>query len=161
MILFTHTDSTVTLHFDGQANIAEYQTLLLSLTYTNAADEPMSGNRSISITVSDGIHQNMTAVIVVVVLRNDNILTLRAETLQYNYTEGDNGIALSGIVLFDEDRDAMIEQLVITLNGDLESDKESLVVDTSSILPGGGLTSRREVELTQVSSLQNYQVTLI
>lgn len=152
--------STASLVFNGPASVAEYEFLLRSLTYINTNVEPMPGNRSISITLSDGIHQDMTAVIVIVILTNDNPLSLRAGTTKLTYTEGDTGIAvgtLSGVTLVDADNDAMIEFLVISLNGSFESG-ESLVVDTSSVVPGGSLRSGVEIELTQTSSLQNYQV---
>lgn len=151
----------MSLRFNGQASVAAYQALLLSLTYTNLAAEPVPGNRSISITLSDGLQQDMTAVIVIVILRNDNPLTLQASNIRLTYSEGDRGLsvgALSGITFVDADRNALIERLVVSLNGSLESDRESLVVDTSFILPGGSLISSPLIELTRTSSLQSYQV---
>lgn len=66
-----------TLRFTGTSSIASYESLLRSLTYTNSAPEPTPGNRSITITISDGIHSDVTAVIVIVVLVNDNPLTIQ------------------------------------------------------------------------------------
>jgi len=66
-----------TLRFTGTSSIASYESLLRSLTYTNSAPEPTPGNRSITITISDGIHSDVTAVIVIVVLANDNPLTIQ------------------------------------------------------------------------------------
>jgi hypothetical protein len=151
------------LRFTGQASVREYESLLLSLTYTNMATEPTSGNRSIVLTISDGIHQDMTAVIVIVVLSNDSPLTIQASTTRLTYREGDQGIAvgtLSGVTLMDEDRDALIRRLTLSLNGSQES-SEGLVVDTSPVIPGGGLTSvvgNGGIIFTATSSLQNYQV---
>ena len=66
-----------TLRFTGSSTILSYETLLRSLTYTNTNPEPTPGNRSITITISDGIHNDVTAVIVIVVLLNDNPITLQ------------------------------------------------------------------------------------
>ena len=153
--------STVTLQFTGQASVGDYESLLLTLTYSNTAIEPTSGNRSIVITLSDGIHQDMTAVIVIVVLSNDSPLTIQATMTRLAYQEGDQGLAvgaLSGITLVDNDRDALIQRLTLTLNGSRESN-EGLVVDTSPVTPGGGLINvESDMTFTTTSSLQNYQV---
>ena len=66
-----------TLQFTGSSTVLSYETLLRSLTYTNTNPEPTPGNRSITITISDGIHNDVTAVIVIVVLLNDNPITLQ------------------------------------------------------------------------------------
>lgn len=150
------------VRFDGQASVSQYESLLLSLTYTNNAEEPSPGNRSISITLSDGIQQDMTAVIVIVVLTNDNILTLDAESFLLTFPEGSGAIAvgtLSGVMLMDDDNDAVIENLVISLNGNLEEEsREFLVVDTSFVVPGSSLINGDRIEMTRISSIQNYQV---
>lgn len=149
-----------TLQFSGAASVSEYESLLLSLAYLNNASEPTSGNRSIIITLSDGIHQDMTAVIVIVILRNDNLLRLTFSTQTLTFNEGDTAInigILSGVTLMDEDRDSTIESISISLNGSLET-AESIVVETSPVLPSGGLISSALIEITQSSSLQNYQV---
>ena len=152
----------MTLRFTGRASVSEYESLLRSLTYLHTASEPTSGNRSISITLSDGLHQDMTAVIVIVILRNDNPLTLQASVTRLTYREGDQSIPVgmqSGITLVDGDRDALIRRLVFTLNGSLEGGSEVMVVDTSAVLPGGGLLGGgARIELTRTNSLQNYQV---
>jgi len=119
----------------------QYQSLLLSLTYTNSLSEPMPGRRSISITISDGIHQDMT------------------------FTEGDATLAvgrLSGVTLVDEDRDAMVANMTLTLLGVLEEGRELLRVNTSILDPASdGLMAADRIVLTQLNSLQNYQVSYV
>lgn len=153
----------MSLRFTGGATVAEYQSLLLSLTYVNFESEPTSGNRSISISISDGIHQDMTAVIIIIILSNDNPLIILSANDRLEYSEGDVAIAVgmfSGIILVDDDGEAVVENLTLTLINSLESDKEFLVVDNSTLYPqgGGGLISGASVVLTRPSSLQNYQV---
>ncbi len=139
--------------------MSDYESLLLSLTYLNSASEPTSGNRSVSITLSDGVHQDVAAVIIIVILSNDNPLSLVADTQTLTFTEGDAAIdvgRLSGVTLVDADRDSMVHNLTITLTGSLEEGRESLVVDSSVL--GGGLTPSVLIQITQSSSLQSYQV---
>lgn len=101
--------------------------------------------------------------IVIVIQLNDNPLTIQAGMTRLSYREGDQGLAvgtLSGVTLVDEDRDALIQRLTITLNGSQEG-SEGFVVDTSPVIPGGGLTSvgaNGDITFTTTSSLQNYQV---
>lgn len=96
-----------------------------------------------------------------VILLNDSPLTVQATLKRLTYQEGQQGLAvgaLSGITLVDEDRDALIQSLTITLNNSRES-SEILVVDTSPITPGGGLIDAgSSITFTNTSSLQNYQV---
>ena len=151
------------LRFDGRAEVSQYESLLLSLTYTNFLSEPTPGNRSISITVSDGIHQDMTAVIVIVILQNDNPLTIISNGIVVDYIEGDVALAvgvISAITLIDEDRNAMIENLTVSLVGALEQDKEFLVVNSSALYPPGrgGLLIGARIVLTQPNTLQSFQV---
>lgn len=151
----------MSLHFNGQASVSDYESLLLSLTYAHTATEPIPGNRSITFVLSDGIHQDMTAVLVIVVLINDNPLTLQSDTTRLTYSEGDAAIpagVLSGVTLMDGDRDALVESLEIGLSGVLQSGSEAVVVDTSAVIPGGDLISGSNIVITQTSSLQNYQV---
>ena len=142
--------------------MVQYQSLLLSLTYTNILSEPTPGRRSISITISDGIHQDMTAVIIIVILTNDSPLTLASASAMLDFTEGDVALAvgtLSGIVLVDEDRDAMVANMTLTLMGVLEEGREQLEVSTLALDPASnGSRMGDMIVLTQLNLIQNYQV---
>ena len=143
--------------------MTQYESLLLSLTYANTAPEPLPGSRSVTITLSDGLQLDMTAVIVIVILRNDNPLAIRVDTSNLTYSEGDTGLdvgVLSGVMLVDADREAMVERVVVRLEGAREEGNEQLVLDSSAVESGvgGGLVSGSEIELLQRSSLENYQV---
>lgn len=147
------------LQFTGPASVSAYQSLLLSLTYSNSAPEPSPGNRSISLTLSDGMHRDMTAVIVVVILTNDSPLSLRADTTRLTFTEGDLAVsvgALSGVTLMDADREALVESLAVRLSGAREGGAEMLVMDATAV--GGALESGDNITITRTSSLQSYQV---
>lgn len=103
----------------------------------------------------------MSAVLVIVILQNDNVLFLQASEELLMFSEDDRVIevgTLSGVTLVDEDREAMMERLVISLEGSLEVGVESLVVDTLSVLPEGGLVSSNRIEINRLSSIQSYQV---
>ena len=152
--------SQLGLQFSGRATVQEYTVVLRSLTYSNNAPEPTPGNRNISITVSDGIQQDVTVVIVIVILADDNPLTIQVSTSQLVFTEGDVSFAaglLSGVRLVDADRDSFVENLTITLVGGRDQDNEFLSINSSYItdeeVPDGSM-----IRISRRNSLSNYQV---
>ena len=154
--------SQIRLQFNGRATVQEYEAFLLTLTYNNIAPEPTPGNRSVSITVSDGIQQDVTVVIVIVILVDDNPLTIQVSSPQLVFTEGDVSLAiglLSGVTLVDMDRDPVVENLTITLIGSRDQNNELLSIN-ASFVNTDERTDASEIVISQMSSLANYQVRL-
>ena len=152
--------SQLGLQFSGRAAVEQYTAILRSLTYSNTASEPTPGRRSISITVSDGIQQDITAVIVIVVLADDNPLTIQVSTPQLVFTEGDMSLAvglMSGIRLVDADRDAFVENVTLSLVGGRDLENEFLSINasyvTDEVTPDATM-----LRISRRSSLLNYQV---
>ena len=152
--------SQLGLQFSGRATVQVYMAILRSLTYSNAAPEPTPGNRTVSITVSDGLQQDVTVVIVIVILADDNPLTLQVSTPQLVFTEGDVSLAvglMSGVMLEDADREAFVENLTISLVGSQDQDNEFLLINASYItdeeIPDGAM-----IRISRRNSLANYQV---
>ena len=139
--------------------MADYESLLRAVTYDNIAPEPTPGNRYINITLFDGRHRDITAVIIIVVLVNDNPLMIQADTQRLTYTEGDVVLAVgvdSGLRLLDSDRDATVVYLRVSLEGSLEPTREFVVLDVGPL--GGGVEQGLEVIVNQTGSLTGYQV---
>ena len=152
--------SQLGLQFSGRATVQEYMAILRSLTYSNTAPEPTPGNRSVSITVFDGLQQDVTIVIVIVILADDNPLTLQVSAPQLVFTEGDMSLAVgltSGAILVDADREAFVENLTVSLIGSRDQDNEFLSINASYItdeeIPDGAM-----IRISSRSSLVNYQV---
>ena len=152
--------SQLGLRFSGRATVQEYMALLLSLIYSNTAPEPSPGNRYISITVSDGLQQDVTVVIVIVILADDNPLTIQVSTPRLVFTEGDMSLAvglMSGVRLVDPDRDGFVENLTISLVGSRDQENEFLSINASFVtndeIPDGSM-----IRISGRSSLSNYQV---
>ncbi len=102
----------------------------------------------------------MTAVIVIVVPSNDNLISIEVVMPMVQYTEGDLSIRvgdLSGLTLSDGDLDAVVTTMSFTLSGISDSESEFLIVDTAAI-GGNGLVNGESILLDQTSSLSNYQV---
>ena len=154
------TNSQIGLQFTGRGTVQDYEAALLLLAYNNNATEPTPGNRTISITVSDGIHEDVTVVIIIVILVDDNALTIRVGIPRLVYTEGDGSLAvgaLSEVALVDTDRNPLVDSLTITLTGSQDQENEILSINASSItsevIPNGSV-----IRLSGRSTLANYQV---
>lgn len=153
------TGNKQTLLVEGPASVQQYQALLSSTTYENALSEPTSGNRSISITVFDGSHRGMTAVLVIVVLVNDNPIQLEAAfDTSITLVEGGNLTSrigmVAGLVLSDADNEETLTQLSVTLSGAREPGSENIAV----VLDGELTESSTSVMYDQPGGLSDYQV---
>ncbi|MEA5604841.1 beta strand repeat-containing protein, partial [Nostoc sp. UHCC 0252] len=102
-----YNSSTGVLTLTGSSSVANYQTALRSITYTNSSDNPSLTPRTVSFIVNDGTvsseavtrNINITAVNDVPVAVNDSITTnkntpiiINAATLLNNDTDADNDI---------------------------------------------------------------------
>ncbi len=151
------------LMFTGSASVSAYQTLVQSLTYANLATEPIPGNRTISLGISDGLQTDTAVITMTVEPSNDNEIRIQAVSHMLLYTEGDVSIRvaeLSGLTVTDGDLDAVVTDMTFTLSGALESEREFLVVDTSAI-GGDGLVDGAIISVRLSSSLNNYQVGIL
>ena len=90
--------------------IAQYVTLLSSLTYTNMAAEPTNTTRTISITVSDGIDSSVAATLSLpVMLLNDNPPVFSRSVVQLELSENTaSSTSVFQAVATDEDMDSVL-----------------------------------------------------
>ena len=148
--------TSTSISLTGAASISQYQTLLRSVSYINTAAEPSPGNRTVVIMVYDGQHNTASAVIVIVVLRNDNPLQLSSDVLRFSFTEGNLTVDIGmegNLVLSDDDENSMVQNLSISLTG-REPGREFIGVQV-----GGSLTnSSTALIFNQPSPVEFYQV---
>ena len=140
----------------GQGSVSLYQTLLHAVMYNNPTSNPTPGNRTISITVYDGEHNAVTVVLVMVVRINDNPLVLSSNILRFSFVEGNTTLALDTVTVSDEDKDAMVYNLSISLSSQ-EQDKEYISVSAF----GSVITDPALIEINQPASIADYQVPII
>jgi Bacterial cadherin-like domain len=103
----SYDSSTGVLTLTGSSSVANYQTALRSITYTNSSDNPSLTSRTVSFIVNDGTvssevvtrNINITAVNDAPVAVNDSITTnkntaivINATTLLNNDTDADNDV---------------------------------------------------------------------
>jgi Ca2+-binding RTX toxin-like protein len=115
----TYTAATGVLVFTGLASLAAYQTVLNSVRYTNAGDNPTdygnSQSRTLSVTAFDGLtHSDLANVSITVVGINDapvNTVPGAAAT-----TNEDSALVLTGMSVADPDADPANQDIRVTLS---------------------------------------------
>ncbi|MEA3015115.1 MAG: large repetitive protein [Sphingomonadales bacterium] len=111
--------ATGALVFTGLATLAAYQTVLNSVRFTNAGDNPTdygnSQSRTLSVTAFDGLtHSDLANVNITIVGINDApVNTVPGAAVAINE---DNGVVLTGMSVADPDADPANQDIQVTLH---------------------------------------------
>ena len=127
--------------------IAQYVTLLSSLTYTNMAVEPSNTTRTISITVSDGIDSSIAATLSLpVILLNDNPPVFSRSIVQLELSENTaSGTSVFQAVATDEDMDSVLTYSLLNT-----SDMFNIEGSSGEVRLFGSLDRESQQEITFV-----------
>lgn len=151
-INFEATGGDTQLSFVGPSSVSNYQELIRLLSYSNTAPEPTPGNRTLTISVSDGVFTTQTSLTIRVITVNDNPLQLNGTMLVFPFYEGNTTIQLYGFLLYDPDEGTQVHSLNISLSGSLEDEEISVTAF------GDVIASSDTISLTTVDSISTYQV---
>jgi hypothetical protein len=148
-----------TLTLTGVDSIANYQTVLRSITYNNTSNTPSTTSRSISFKINDGsLDSNITTKSVTIVPTNDApaVTTTGGTT---SFTEGAGAVVVdSGVIAVDVDS-ATLASATVTITNLLNAGQETLAATTG----GTSITAvyaAPVLTLTGVDSVANYQTVL-
>ncbi|MBA2115440.1 putative Ig domain-containing protein [Bremerella alba] len=164
----SYNPATGELTLTGSDTLANYITVLQSLTYDNTSENPTILDRTIQITVNDGgLSSPIVISTISIVAEND------APTVDLNgapagidfaatFTEGDGATSIvdAGVVVDDVDSENL-ESATITLTNLIDTDDEFLAVDISgtSIIQLYD-ASTGILTLSGIETLANYQLVL-
>ncbi|MBN2350694.1 MAG: cadherin domain-containing protein, partial [Bacteroidales bacterium] len=88
--------SSGTLTLSGTAALANYQTALRSVTYSNTSENPNTSARTVTFTVNDGVlPSNSVSKNITVLGTNDAPVLANIETGTISYTEGDGQVQVT------------------------------------------------------------------
>ncbi|WP_392534808.1 beta strand repeat-containing protein [Nostoc sp. C117] len=155
----SYNSSTGVLTLTGSSSVANYQTVLRSVTYTNSSDNPSTTPRTVSFVVNDGA-SNSTAL-----TRNINITAVNdapvatATNSALAYTENATTAIDSGITVSDIDSANLVSATVSITSGFISA-QDTLAFTTPNGITGSYNSSTGVLTLTGSSSVANYQTAL-
>ncbi|MEH2022944.1 beta strand repeat-containing protein [Nostoc sp.] len=155
----SYDSSTGVLTLTGSSTVANYQTALRSVTYTNSSDNPTLTPRTVSFIVNDGA-ANSTSL-----TRNINITAVNdapvatATNSALAYTENATTAIDSGITVSDVDSANLISATV-SINSGFISTQDTLAFTNQNGITGSYNSNTGVLALTGSSSVANYQTAL-
>jgi VCBS repeat-containing protein len=125
--------ATGVITLSGTASLADYQTAIQAITFSNPSDTLSNADRHVSVTVSDGALLSNTAVSVIHVIAVNDAPVITT-TATATFTEGDSPLAIASAstILTDLD-DTNMESATIVLTNARPNDVLSIL----GILPAG------------------------
>ncbi|WP_375443027.1 beta strand repeat-containing protein [uncultured Nostoc sp.] len=155
----SYNGSTGVLTLNGSSSVANYQTALRSITYTNSSNNPSLTPRTVSFIVNDGT-ANSTAI-----TRNINITVVNdapvatATNSALAYTENAITVIDSGITVSDLDS-ANLSSATVSISSGFASAQDILAFTNQNGITGSYNSSTGVLTLTGSSSVANYQTAL-
>jgi hypothetical protein len=154
----------------GHATLADYQTVLRSVTYNNSSNTPDTTPRDVSVIVNDGQANSPEAFSHVSVTAHNDAPTLDLNSTDPSlnstatFTEDQPAVTLAPNTAIGDVDNTNLLSATITLTNPLDTTAESLSVDTSAtpaISAGGGYNSGTGVlTLSGSDTLAHYQQVL-
>ena len=169
IVATTYDTATGTITLTGDATIADYQTVLRTVTYQNTAAPPNSADRLINIKVNGGGLDSNTAVATVDVppLNTPPEVDLNGAgtaglDTSASFTEDSPAVAIAPNGEMSDADDANLESLTVTLTNRPDGVAESLSANVSgtSILVDAYVSSTGVLFLHGTDTIANYQQVL-
>ncbi|MEH1808855.1 beta strand repeat-containing protein [Nostoc sp.] len=155
----SYNSTTGVLTLTGSATVANYQTALRSITYTNSSDNPSTTTSTVSFVVNDGTANSAA------VTRNINITAVNdapvatATNSALPYTENATTVIDSGITVSDLDSANLASATVSIING-FVSAQDTLAFTNQNGIIGSYNSNTGILTLTGSATVANYQTAL-
>ncbi|WP_243058325.1 Ig-like domain-containing protein [Nocardioides sp. SR21] len=131
--------ATGTLSFTGTSTLASYEALIRSIRYVNTDDDPDATDRTVTVTVDDGLAESSSRTATVSITATNDEPTLDLDSNEAGtgsaaaFTEGDAATALAPDASIADVDSATLVSATITLTARPDGGSESLAVT----IPGG------------------------
>ncbi|MBW4516724.1 MAG: calcium-binding protein [Timaviella obliquedivisa GSE-PSE-MK23-08B] len=154
--------ATGTIAFTGVTSVANYETTLRSLKYTNSSSTPTTTTRTIEIIVNDGLADSLVASRSIQVTSNaPPIITVTAATLNYSDNQGaaviDNGLTVSDS---DSPNSPNLSSAKVTLVGYVAGEDVLAITNPQAGITSSFDTATGVLTLTGVVAIATYQTLL-
>nr|MDZ8007734.1 hypothetical protein [Nostoc sp. DedSLP05] len=156
----SYNSSTGVLTLTGTATVADYQTALQSITYTNSSDNPSTATRTISFVVDDGVANSITATrnLNLTAINDAPIATVTKSALAYTTKNAATAID-SGIILSDVDSANLVSATVKIASGFVSSE-DTLNFTNQNGISSSYTKSTGVLTLTGTATVADYQTAL-
>ncbi|MDZ8104056.1 MAG: DUF4114 domain-containing protein [Nostoc sp. DedQUE12a] len=146
------------LTLTGSASVADYQTALRSVTYSNSSDNPSAITRTISFVVNDGISDSTAATRDIDLTAVDNTPVITATDTPLDYTENDDATIIdSAVTITDVDSSNLSSATISITSGFVAAEDTLAFSDINGIT---GSYSNGVLTLTGSASVADYQTAL-
>lgn len=154
------------LNFSGEAPILHYQGIFSTLTYTNIAEEPVPGNRTVELVVFDGeLYSNMLEITITMQLVDDNCPQVNANKADLSFFEESVSLRVgeaADLTITDVDAapHQSLSQLLIAITGDVDGEYENITVSTAGLTSLSIQKSSSSISISGTASLDEYEEVL-
>jgi hypothetical protein len=155
-----YNSATGILTLSGNASVADYQTAIRSITFSNTSDNPSTATRTVSFKATDSsaADSNIDTRDVTVSAANDApVVTTSAGAT--SYTEGDPATTIDGGLIVTDPDDLNLESAQVRISSGFESGDDLVFVNQNGI-SGVYNTGTGVLTMTGTSSVANYQTAL-
>ena len=145
------------LTLSGNATVVSYQTALASVTYENLSDNPVTTDRSVTFSVSDGTNSSapVSRTIQVSAVNDAPVITATAPAV--TFTEGDpDRPVITGITITDPDN-ILMQSASVTVSMNYISGEDVLNFTTLSGISGSFDAATGVLSFTGNATLADYQ----
>ena len=155
----SYNSTTGVLSLTGAATVANYQTALRSITYTNSSDNPNTTTRTIGFSVNDGAATSNfpTRNVTITAVNDAPVITTTNAALSYIQ----NGITAidSTIIISDVDSSNLVSASVSITSG-FVSNQDILSFTNQNGITGSYNSTTGVLSLTGTATVANYQTAL-
>ena len=154
--------ATGVLTLTGSSSVANYQTALASVTYSNTSENPSEDVRTISYAADDGAAVNHASNVVTATVSvtpvNDAPVVTAGHTL--NYTENQAATAIDPAITVSDVDSANLASATVQITGNYVNGQDVLGFTTQNGITGSFNAATGTLTLSGSSSVANYQTAL-
>jgi hypothetical protein len=158
------TAGTGTLTLTGSDAVANYQSALRSVTYTNTSDTPSTLTRTLTIVVNDGAgSNNLSAAVsrqIVVTAVHDAPVVANVEGTPLSYLENQAPTPISGTLTVSDVDSVNLVAATVQISGNYASGQDVLGFANTTKITGSWTAVNGTLTLTGSTTLANYQSAL-
>ena len=153
--------ATGVMTLTGSASVADYQTALRSIGYSNSSDNPSDATRTVSFNINDGgLDSNTLSRDISFTPVNDAPALSNTETLAASYAENDVALVITSATTASDPDDSSIESAIISISSNFASGEDILNFTSQSGIVGSYDINNGVLTLTGSATLADYQTAI-